>query len=538
MSICNRLRSLYLAITTLTCMCLASSSFADAPPVRVMSFNLRFGNANDGPNSWEHRKDYVLETVDAFTPDLLGTQETLTYQRDHIAKRFTHLKPFGVGREDGAEKGEMAALFYNENRFEKLDGGNFWLSETPEVPGSKGWDTSLPRVASWVKLSDKKDENAKPILFINTHFDHMGKEARYQSAKLIRKKLSELGDGHRLIVTGDFNAGVDSKPYTAMFKPEGADEAALTLLDTHLASQSPHPDKNEGTFTGFDPNRVSGARIDWIAVSDDWTVRSARIDRSIFNGRLPSDHYPITAVLTVAANQSPLKVLSYNIHHARGLDDKLGVKRIAQVIRDADADFVALQEVDQNTKRSENVDQAAQIAKLTDMYHHFGKAIDLQGGAYGQALLSKYPLEDFQTIQLPNESGREQRIALTANAQVGEHTIQLIGTHLDHQAEELRIKQVEAIVPLLKKDADISILAGDMNALPESRTLEVLLKVWGKPSNESVSTYSAKKATRQIDFVLLNSPSGKLQDLTTGSLVAPATEASDHLPLLFAAHKK
>src|SRR3954453_19665447 len=126
-----------------------------APPVRVMSFNIRYGTAKDGENAWEKRKEFLAETVAAFDPDLLGTQETLAFQRDFLAAKLAGYGVFAAGRDDGKEAGEMAALFYREARFEKLAGGHFWLSETPDVPGSKGWDAALPRVATWVKLRDR-----------------------------------------------------------------------------------------------------------------------------------------------------------------------------------------------------------------------------------------------------------------------------------------------------------------------------------------------------------------------------------------------
>ena len=154
-------------------------------------------------------------TVEAFSPDLLGTQETLAFQRDDLVGRLPGYATFGVGRTDGQEDGEMMSIFYRTDRFEKLDGGHFWLSESPDVVGSKSWDSSLPRMASWLKLRDKKNNGA--VWFVNTHFDHRGPEARLQSAKLIRRKVAELAGGQHAIVTGDFNAGADSDPYKALF---------------------------------------------------------------------------------------------------------------------------------------------------------------------------------------------------------------------------------------------------------------------------------------------------------------------------------
>ncbi|HEY1067356.1 MAG TPA: endonuclease/exonuclease/phosphatase family protein, partial [Pirellulales bacterium] len=174
-------------------------------------------------------------------------------------------------------------------------GGHFWLSETPEKAGSKSWDSSLPRIASWVKLKDAKAASAKPILFINTHFDHKGETARLEAAKLIRAKIAELGSDCSVIVTGDFNAGEASPPYAAFFGPSG--EQAAAVVDSFRVA---HPERTaeEGTFNGFKAGTNTGARIDWIGVSRDWTVVSAVINRVVRDGRTPSDHYPIAVELT------------------------------------------------------------------------------------------------------------------------------------------------------------------------------------------------------------------------------------------------
>ena len=194
----------------------ASGPAAAAEAIRVMSFNIRYGTADDGVNAWPKRKQFLTDTISAFDPDLLGTQETLAFQRDELLGLLHRYEAAGVGRDNGREKGEMATLFYKPARFEKLAGGDFWLSPTPETVGSKGWDAALPRIATWVKLADKANQAAAPILFLNTHFDHQGAEARRESAALIRRWLGEHGAGCRLVVTGDFNAGEGAPPYEAL----------------------------------------------------------------------------------------------------------------------------------------------------------------------------------------------------------------------------------------------------------------------------------------------------------------------------------
>lgn len=262
---------------------------ADEPTdLRVMSFNIRYGSARDGEDHWEKRRELLFSTIEAFKPDLLGTQEVEAFQADELRKRLAGHGFVGAGRDDGKEKGEMAPIYFRSDRFEKLDAGHFWLSETPETPGSKGWDTSLPRVASWVKLRDKASK--REFTFLNTHFDHRGKVARLESAKLVRKRLAALPGNPPAVVTGDFNTGEGSEPYQALVGGDGP-----KLIDSY---RSVHPErkKDEGTFGGFQGTRT-GARIDWILHTDHFAATAAAIDHTNKAGRYPSDHYPVTAVL-------------------------------------------------------------------------------------------------------------------------------------------------------------------------------------------------------------------------------------------------
>lgn len=283
----------YLSITLL---CISSIFFSsiEPAPLKVMSYNIRYGTANDGENHWNKRKSFLLDTIRTINPDLLGTQETLAFQRDYLEKELAGYASFGVGRDDGKLKGEMAALFYRNDRFEKLDGGHFWLSTTPEKVGSKGWDAALPRIATWVRLKDKLATNAKPLLFMNTHFDHQGKQARRQAAGLIRQKLEELGKDCDVVITGDFNAGEASDPYTSLFANQ--DGKKSIVFDTY---RTLHPvrAKDEGTFNGFKTDSRQGDRIDWIGCSRAFYVRDAVIDHTVKDGKVPSDHFAVHTTL-------------------------------------------------------------------------------------------------------------------------------------------------------------------------------------------------------------------------------------------------
>jgi endonuclease/exonuclease/phosphatase family metal-dependent hydrolase len=266
--------------------------------VKVMSFNIRYGSANDGNNRWELRKEFLVDTIKRFHPDLLGTQETLAAQKQYLDEKLTDYESIGVGRDDGKQQGEMTALWFRRHQFDLLDSGHFWLSESPNDPGSVSWDSSLTRMASWVKLRQRKNAQENPILFVNTHFDHRGGEARRQSAILLRRMASQLGEGCDIVITGDFNAAEGSPPYKELFsiKSTSDNKDSLVLVDSYRKAH-PSPNSSEGTFNGFKPDQTGGPRIDWIGVSSSWKVLAAGIDRSDEDGRVPSDHFPVTAEL-------------------------------------------------------------------------------------------------------------------------------------------------------------------------------------------------------------------------------------------------
>ena len=283
-----RLLALCLLFSFTTCT-YAQQEGTAKKDVRVMSFNIRFGSANDGDNHWDKRHELVAKTVQQFDPDLMGTQETLKFQAEYLEKELKQYTYFGRSRMKTPN--EHCGIFYKTDRFTWLAGGHFWLSESPEVPESKSWDSSLPRMASWVLLSDNEQENEKAILFVNTHFDHRGKVARLESAKLIRKRIAQIrniADQPHVIVTGDFNTPERSEPYQAFIS--GND-----LVDT-FRKKWPSVTDEVGTFNGF-RGRKSGGRIDWILASESLNILKAEIDRYQESDRYPSDHFPVTAVV-------------------------------------------------------------------------------------------------------------------------------------------------------------------------------------------------------------------------------------------------
>ncbi|HEX8524813.1 MAG TPA: endonuclease/exonuclease/phosphatase family protein [Tepidisphaeraceae bacterium] len=269
---------------------------AMAQEIRVMTFNIRYANARDGSNSWPNRKELLFKTIEAFDPDLLGLQEVLPVQRDQVRERFAKAYEYlGVGRDDGKEKGEAASVVFRRERFEKGNDGHFWLSPTPEVAGSKGWDADLPRIVTWVELKDRKAEG-KRLFFFNTHFDHKGAGARLESATLVRKKINEIANNAPVIMTGDFNAPDGSPPYMRMMGWDWFDRFEYRLTDAfRVIHPTPTPeDFTPHPFTGKNDKPI---RIDWILHTDPFRTVEAEIDRMHENGRYPSDHFPVKAVV-------------------------------------------------------------------------------------------------------------------------------------------------------------------------------------------------------------------------------------------------
>lgn len=261
------------------------------PALKVMSFNLRYATPEDGEDQWDNRRALAAETVSLFGPDLLGIQEGLDFQVAYLEERLPDYAVHGRGREaDGS--GEQSALFYRRDRFELLDAGHFWLSETPDVPGSRSWDSACVRLCSWVKLRDRRAGGAT-LLYLNTHWDHLSEEARLESARLMRTRLEALDPSLPVIVTGDFNTTEDRPPYDLLVLQSGA---RGRLLFDSFRELHPEPGADEGTFNDF--GRASTEeRIDWILHSAHFVPLRAEIDRLSENGHYPSDHYPVEVVL-------------------------------------------------------------------------------------------------------------------------------------------------------------------------------------------------------------------------------------------------
>jgi len=259
--------------------CTAKEVTMESSVVRMMSFNIRNSEAKDGDNHWSVRKELVVGRIRAFDADVAALQEVLQDQAEYLDGALPEYERFGRGRKADPTQGEQAAIYFRRDRFTRTDGGHFWLSETPSVPGSKSWDTSLERIVTWVELTDRR-RVIEPFRVYGTHFDHRGAVARDESAKLIVERVTP----HRAIVAGDFNALPSERPHHILTQ---------AFVDTHRAA-NPTASDTEPTANGFGlwPD---GSRIDWILCSPDLKVVDADIDHRKPGGRYPSDHYPVRA---------------------------------------------------------------------------------------------------------------------------------------------------------------------------------------------------------------------------------------------------
>jgi endonuclease/exonuclease/phosphatase family metal-dependent hydrolase len=251
----------------------------------------------------------------------------------------------------------------------------------------------------------------------------------------------------------------------------------------------------------------------------------------------------IAAVLLGCAGLAPaddgagpkaLRVLTYNIHHGEGTDGKLDLPRVAAVIKAARPDLVALQEVDRNTTRTGKVDQTAELAKLTGLHAEFGKAIDLQGGGYGLAVLSRFPLKGVKTDPLPGKKGQEGRIVMRATVEPGGGAppVTFLNTHFQHDDGPTREAQAAKIDELFGAAEGAFILTGDLNATPGSAPVKALAKTWAfatEPGGKGLLTIPADVPRQQIDYVLFR-PAGRFRPVE--ARVIEEAVASDHRPVL------
>ncbi len=273
---------LWLAAAVLFTACEAAPKPSE---LKAMTFNIRYDNPADSANNWKYRRGAVVDMIRDLQPGVLGIQEGLAHQVAYLDSALTDYAYVGVGRDDGKQAGEYAAIFYNDSLYSALESGNFWLSATPDS-ASFGWDAACIRIATWVKLEERA--TGKRFLCLNTHFDHIGKVARTESAKMIAARSAELADSLPFLIMGDFNSSV-------------SDPALLPLVQNPAlrelrATASARPDSLvDYTFQGFRsrPGRVPRECIDHIFYSSGFTPLYYAVVTEGYGVPFLSDHFPV-----------------------------------------------------------------------------------------------------------------------------------------------------------------------------------------------------------------------------------------------------
>lgn len=248
----------------------------------IGTFNLRNDNAGDEGNRWAQRGPVAASLLRFHQYDIFGTQEGLKNQIDDLSNFLPEFSHCGSGRTDGRDGGEHAAIFYRKERFKLLGKGDFWLSETPDKPGL-GWDaTCCNRICSWVYLHDL--QTGKKFYYFNTHFDHQGKIARVESAKLIVKKVKEIAGNTPAVFTGDLNGGQKSEWYLILANSD-------LLTDTY--TQVKYPYVNNSSFNDWGKEVKGNEIIDHVFVTKGFSTQRWGVLTDTYHGKYVSDHFPV-----------------------------------------------------------------------------------------------------------------------------------------------------------------------------------------------------------------------------------------------------
>lgn len=292
---------------------------AESANLVVATFNIRFdpvdSNSSVEPNGWTNpegpRRDLVVDVMTALDADVIGVQEALQGQVMDLTSALSEYSFFGVGRDDGDTEGEYAGIFIRTARFSQVDGGHFWLSDTPETPGTVFAGSAATRMATWVRLRDEVAE--REFVLLNTHWDHISAESRELSAALIRNRLATIAADTPAIVTGDLNTWPGTAEFEILLSPEPAQTPQL--IDGYRQA-IPVMSEDEGTFHFF-AGTTSGLRIDFVLHDDGFQTVDAQIVRTSVAGRYPSDHFPVTGTLQWTRDSNGSECPTQRARHAR-----------------------------------------------------------------------------------------------------------------------------------------------------------------------------------------------------------------------------
>ncbi|MGI8671537.1 MAG: endonuclease/exonuclease/phosphatase family protein [Luteitalea sp.] len=276
-------------LAVLTCGLAAPDSAwaqtATAHTLRVMSFNIRYGTADDGDNHWDTRKAFLADVIRTEAPDVVGVQEALDAQLRYLFETVPGYAMVGVGRDDGMRAGEYSAILYRTDRLQVSRSDTFWFSDTPERVASKHWGNNITRICTWAQF---RSAEGRTFYLYNVHLDHQSQPSREKAVALLRATIEARDPVAPVIVTGDFNAGERNAAITRIL------EGGL-LRDTFRVR---HPDGTPvGTATGFTFGKVDGEKIDYVLTTPDIDVLDAAIVRTAREQRYPSDHFPVTATV-------------------------------------------------------------------------------------------------------------------------------------------------------------------------------------------------------------------------------------------------
>jgi endonuclease/exonuclease/phosphatase family metal-dependent hydrolase len=277
--------SVFILLLVLSGTIITSCVAPERENIDVMTFNIRYDNPDDGMFSWDSRKEMVFWLIEKYDPDILGVQEALKGQMDELDEALSSYRWSGAGRDDGDCAGEYVPVFFKKDRFMLSDEGQFWLSEEPARPGSMGWDAACTRMVSWITL--KEISTGYEYFVFNTHFDHVGEEARLRSAQLLSDSVRTIASLKPVIIMGDFNCSPDSDPLNI-----------LSHLFTDARLLAVEKDSVAGTtFVGFPADLAREDIIDHIFISPHFGVDEYEIIADNANGFFPSDHLPVLVSL-------------------------------------------------------------------------------------------------------------------------------------------------------------------------------------------------------------------------------------------------
>jgi endonuclease/exonuclease/phosphatase family metal-dependent hydrolase len=260
--------------------------------LKVMTLNIRYDNPSDSLNAWTHRAPIVCNFLKNEKPDLVGMQEVLAHQYDYLDSVLTGYSSVGVGRNDGVKEGEMNPVFFRKERFELIRTKTFWLSDTPQLAGSKAWGSGLPRIVTWVELSEKNTH--QHFYFFNTHFAHDSDSARFMSSGLLLNKVDSITADFPFIITGDLNMLISSKGYELLTSPY---ESVPLLIDAYAVSEK-RPVGPAYTFNGFSDSTSAG-RVDYIFVRYGMKVLEHKTFIKKEHKTYISDHWPVIAKVSL-----------------------------------------------------------------------------------------------------------------------------------------------------------------------------------------------------------------------------------------------